>query len=85
MYTIIMEFDMAMKIVRQVRPHKQNLCCSSIHNCTHNKFLSQNYLKQGDGLLALHFKFALECANREVPRKSGSIKSKWDISAFGIC
>jgi hypothetical protein len=30
------------------------------------QFLIQNCLKLGDGLLPLHFNFALQCANRQV-------------------
>jgi hypothetical protein len=70
LYNIIIEFGVLMKLAR-LTDMCLNETCSKLLICKHLSytFPIQNGLKQGDALMPLLFKFALEYAIRKCLRK----------------
>jgi hypothetical protein len=66
-YNILIEFGICLKLVRLIKMCLSETCCKvQAGKNLSDMFPTKSSLKQGDNLLPLLFKFALEYASRRV-------------------
>jgi hypothetical protein len=80
LYNILIEFGMPMKLLRLIKICL-NETCGKVRA---SKNLPYAFPIQND-LSPLLFNFAVECANQESSRKSGSTGIEWNTSTLGLC
>jgi hypothetical protein len=81
LYNILIGFGIPLKLVRLIKMCS-NETYSYVHLCKHlsDSFPIQNGLKEGNSLMPLFFKFAVECAIRNLQET----EMKWDTSPSGL-